>query len=88
MQVIAEQIEHGTGAIVGARTLQASGVQCALEGNEIVVGMVRAVTAEGEVLLRVSDDEHDYQCARVYGADGKLVESLQCHEGTVVYAGG
>jgi hypothetical protein len=85
-QVIAEHIEPGSGAIRAARTFKATAVECLLEGNEIVTGVVKAQTEDGEVLLLVSSDERHFQCVRVYDSGGNLIESLQCREGTVVYA--
>src|SRR5882757_1775166 len=75
-QVIAEHIEPGSGAILAARTFKATAVECLLEGNEIVTGVVKAQTEDGEVLLLVSPDERYFQCARVYDSGGNLIESL------------
>jgi hypothetical protein len=83
-EVIAEQLEEGTGAIVGARTVRAHLVHCRLIGNEFAIGVVDLKTAEGRVSLRVSADPKHYQRARVY-EENKLVESLLVNEGTVVY---
>jgi hypothetical protein len=83
-EVIAEQLEQGTGAVVGARTLQAHVVQCQLVGNELPVGTVDLETPDGSVSIRVSADPRDYQQARVY-EENVLLESLLVREGTVVY---
>ena len=83
-EVIAEQLEEGTGAVVGARTVRAHAVDCRLIGNELPVGVVDLKTAGGRISIRVSADPHHYQRARVY-EDNKLMESFLVKEGTVVY---
>jgi hypothetical protein len=83
-EVIAEQLEEGTGAVAVARTVRAHHVQCRLIGNELVIGVVELKTAEGRISLRVSGDPKHYQRARVY-EEGALMESLLVKEGTVVY---
>jgi hypothetical protein len=83
-EVIAEQLEHGTGAVVAARTVRAHMVQCRLVGNELPVGVVDLKTPDGCVSIRVSADPRDYQQARVY-EENVLLESLLVRGGTVVY---
>jgi cytosine/adenosine deaminase-related metal-dependent hydrolase len=82
--VIAEQLEHGTGTILGARTLHALSAQCRLIGNGMIIGVVTMKTGDGRVSIRVSADPKHYQRARVY-EDDKLVESFLVREGNVVY---
>jgi hypothetical protein len=83
-EVIAEQLEPGTGAVVGARTVRGSVAQCRLSGNELPVGVVDLKTPDGTVIIRVSTDPRDYQQARIY-EENVLLESLLVREGTVVY---
>jgi hypothetical protein len=84
-EVIAEQLEHDTKDIIGARTVRGTAVECLLVGNEIVVGVVQVHTDCGQISIRVSGDKNDYQRVRVY-EDGKLVESLLYRDGSVTYA--
>jgi hypothetical protein len=84
-QVIAEQLDEGTGAIIGARTVRGTAVGCLILGREIVIGIVDVRTDDGRISIRVSADPKDYQRARVYEGD-KLIESLLSREGSVVYA--
>jgi hypothetical protein len=83
-QLVAEQLERGTGTIVGARTVRGNVIECRLVGNEMVIGIVDVRTDEGRISIRVSADQNDYQRARVY-EDDKLVESLLLQKGAVVY---
>ena len=83
-EVIAEQLEQGTGAVVGARTVRAHVVQCRLVGNKLPLGKVDLETPDGSFSIRVSADPRDYQQARVYEKN-VLLESLLVREGTVVY---
>lgn len=83
-EVIAEQLEEGTGEIIGARTVLGSKSECLLVGNDIAIGVVDLCTVDGRISIRVSADENDYQRARVY-EDGKLIESLHFMDGAVVY---
>jgi predicted thioesterase len=83
-QVIAEQLEEGTGSTIGARTVRGTAAACLLVGNELAIGIVELRTTGGRVSIRVSADERDYQRARVY-ENGKLIESLHYRDGSVVY---
>jgi hypothetical protein len=85
-EIIAEQLERDTEAIIGARTVRGTAAECLLVGNEIVVGVVQVRTDCGPISIRVSADKHDYQRVRVY-EDGKLIESLLYRDGSVIYAG-
>jgi hypothetical protein len=85
-RIIAEQIEPGTGAIVGARTVEVVSVECRLVGNEIATGRVDAETDQGAITIRISADAKDYQCARIYDETETLIESLTYRDGSVVYA--
>jgi hypothetical protein len=85
-RVIAEQIEPDTGAIVGARTVQAVSADCRLVGNEIAIGIVDAKTDGGAITIRISVDAKDYQRARIYDDNENLIESLTYRDGSVVYA--
>jgi hypothetical protein len=64
-EVIAEQWEHDTEAIIGARTVRGTAAECLLVGNEIVVGVVQVRTDCGQISIRVSADKNDYQRVRV-----------------------
>jgi hypothetical protein len=83
-QVIAEQLQHHTGTIIGARTLEGTVADCRLIGNEIVIGIVDIRTESGWVCIRVSADDKDYQRARIY-EDGQLIESLLLNDDSVAY---
>lgn len=83
-QVIAEQVEEGTGAIIGARTVDSTEASCLVIGNELAVGIVELRNEGARESIRVSADQRDYQQARVY-EDGKLIESLEFRDGSVVY---
>jgi hypothetical protein len=84
-EIIAERLEEGTGAVVGARTVRAESVQCQIAGTESGAAVVEWQTQEGGLAsIRVSDDPSDYQRARVY-EDDRLLESLQVNRWTVVY---
>jgi hypothetical protein len=83
-QVIAEQLQQHTGAIIGARTVEGTVADCRLVGDEIVIGIVDIRTEGGWVCFRVSADVKDYQRARIY-EDGQIIESLLVNEDTVVY---
>jgi hypothetical protein len=50
-QVIAEQLEEETGAIIGARTVVGTAAECLLVGNEIVIGIVDMQTDGGRVCI-------------------------------------
>jgi hypothetical protein len=49
-EIIAEQLEHDTEAIIGARTVRGTAAECLLVGNEIVVGI-----DSGQISIRVSE---------------------------------
>jgi hypothetical protein len=46
-EVVAEQVEERTGAVIGARTVRGPSAVCFLEGNEIAVGIVDTRTEAG-----------------------------------------
>ena len=84
-QIIAEQLDDHTGSVIGARTLVGASAKCLLVGNENAVGVVEVRTECGQVSIRVSGAQEDYQRARVYEDGGKLIESLLFQDGSVVY---
>jgi hypothetical protein len=83
-RIIAERIDS-SGAVTGARTVQVMSVKCRLAGTQIAIGNINAMTDRGEIALRVSANPRDYQRARVYGDDDRLLESLFYHRGYVVH---
>jgi hypothetical protein len=56
-EVIAEQLDSGTGDIVGARTVRGHSAECLLVGNDIAIGVINVATAQAIVTLRVSGPE-------------------------------
>lgn len=82
-RIIAEQIDSGSGNIIGARTVQALAVDCRIGGSAL--GIIEATTPSGDLQLRVSAQPRDYQRARVYDDHDRLLESLSCRHGYVVH---
>jgi hypothetical protein len=62
-EVIAEQLEHDTKDIIGARTVRGTAAECLLVGNEIVVGVVQVPLRSIAMSERAAQPHHSRQRA-------------------------